>query len=135
MNYWAIIAAAASNMVIGGLWYGPLFGKSWLRLIGATPEQLDAAKQKGMAKTYLAAFVGALVMASVMSWLVTSLGSNKLGQGILNGTAVWLGFVATVLLGGYLWSPARKSWSLYLLDSSYYLVTLAVMGAILATWR
>ena len=30
-----ILLAALSSFLLGGLWYGPLFGKAWQRSIGA----------------------------------------------------------------------------------------------------
>ena len=34
VNWLAVIAAALSMFVIGGLWYGPLFAKPWQRAAG-----------------------------------------------------------------------------------------------------
>jgi hypothetical protein len=31
INYWAVLAAALFTIALGFLWYGPLFGKSWMR--------------------------------------------------------------------------------------------------------
>ena len=39
-NIWAVLAAAASGFVLGGLWYSPaLFGKAWQREIGLSEAQ------------------------------------------------------------------------------------------------
>ena len=35
-------------MVIGFLWYGPVFGKMWIHLMDFTSEHMEAAKTKGM---------------------------------------------------------------------------------------
>ncbi|GAB2489384.1 DUF1761 domain-containing protein [Arenimonas alkanexedens] len=33
VNIWAVLAAALSGFVLGGLWYSPLlFGKAWQRM-------------------------------------------------------------------------------------------------------
>lgn len=37
INYLAVIVAAAASMIIGMIWYGPLFGKTWRSLMGFTP--------------------------------------------------------------------------------------------------
>ena len=42
LNVWAILLAAVSSFVLGGLWYGPLFKDSWCRLAGVDPEKLFA---------------------------------------------------------------------------------------------
>ena len=51
INFAAVLVAAIVGFIIGILWYGPLFGKSWMRLMGMTDKQLKEARQKGMGKT------------------------------------------------------------------------------------
>jgi hypothetical protein len=57
----AVVVAAIVSMVIGGLWYGPLFGKMWVELSGMTEEKVATAKAKGMWKSYLIMFIGSLI--------------------------------------------------------------------------
>ena len=44
LNYWAILSSALSAFVIGWVWYGPLFGKTWMKLNGFTEEDLKEGK-------------------------------------------------------------------------------------------
>ena len=37
LNWLAVIAAALSAFVLGGLWYGPLFKNAWCREAGIDP--------------------------------------------------------------------------------------------------
>ena len=30
LNWWAILVATVAAFALGGLWYGPLFGKPWM---------------------------------------------------------------------------------------------------------
>ncbi len=46
VNYVAVVVAALANMVIGYVWFGPLFGKMYMRLQGMTQEQTNAARMK-----------------------------------------------------------------------------------------
>ncbi len=41
INYWAVIVVAIINTVLGFLWFGPIFGKMWISLMGFTPEQVE----------------------------------------------------------------------------------------------
>ena len=34
VNYWAVFVSAIASMVIGSIWYGPLFGKMFIREMG-----------------------------------------------------------------------------------------------------
>lgn len=39
INYWAVIAATASTMVVGAIWYSKgVMGARWMRLTGVQPE-------------------------------------------------------------------------------------------------
>ncbi len=136
INYLAVLASAVAGMALGGIWYGPLFGKSWMSLSGLTQSQLDGEKAKGMGKRYALAFVGALVMAYVLAHaLVFANGYLQTGgfsSGLMGAFWNWLGFIAPVLLGKVLWEG--KSFKLWILDSGYYLVALLIMGTILSLW-
>ena len=129
MNWVAIVIAAIAQFIIGWVWYGPLFGKTWMSMMGMSQQSMS---REGMRKTMTLTFIGSLVTAAVLSMLVGWMGAKTLGAGIAAGFWAWLGFVATVTLGGVLF--AKMSWNLYILNNAYQLVSLAVMGAILAKW-
>jgi Protein of unknown function (DUF1761) len=137
INYLAVLAAAIANMVIGSIWYGPLFGKIWMQLSGITPEKIDASKAKGMGKSYSIAFVGSLVMSYVLAHALVFAGAyfkmSGMPAGLMSGFWNWLGFVAPVTLGAVLWEG--KPWKLWVLMNGYYLVSLLIMGLILSVWK
>lgn len=39
INYLAVLGAAMASMALGALWYGLLFGNTWVGLSGMTPEK------------------------------------------------------------------------------------------------
>lgn len=136
VNYLAVFAAALLSMVIGSIWYGPLFGKPWMKLMGKTKESMKGFKSSDMARLYGIQFVGSLVMAYVLSHLLTFamnyLGTSGISAGVQTGFWTWLGLVAPVTLTSVLWEG--KSWNLYLLNNGYYLLLLCSMGSLLALW-
>ncbi len=137
VNYLAVLVAAIVNMALGFVWYGPLFGKLWMSLIGITKEKIDEQKSKdGMWKGYLIAFLGSLVMGYVLAhslvFASSYLGIGGMVAGLMAGFWSWLGFIAPVTLGSVLWEG--KSWRLWFLINGYYLVSLLIMGSILAVW-
>lgn len=134
VNYTAVLVAAVVYMALGFLWYGPLFGKAWMRLVGMTKADMNKAK-KGMGKTYLISFVGAVVMAYVLYHFLRFAGANTWEAGAQGGFWAWLGFVATTGVNEHLFSVKPKPWSLYAINQGYLLVGLMVGGAILAVWR
>ena len=134
INYVAVILAAVANMVMGFLWFGPIFGKQWIKMMGITPQQIEEAKKKGMTQSYIIAFVGSFITAWVLAELAVFVESYLLigavAAGLKAGFLGWLGFTLLPLLNSVAWEG--KSWNLWFLNASYYLVALMVMGAIVS---
>ncbi len=137
INYPAVLVAAIVSMVLGYIWFGPLFGKPWMELDGMTMDKMSAAKGVGMTMSYVIMFIGALLMAFVLDHALIFAGAylkmEGVGAGLMSGFWNWLGFVAPVTIGTVLWD--KKPWLLWVLTSGYYLVTLLVMGVVLAVWK
>ncbi len=133
INYWAVLASAIASMVIGFLWYGPLFGKLWMQLSGMTDKKLKDAKKKGMGKTYAIAFLSTLVMSFVLAHFIDYVEATRITDALQLAFWLWLGFIATVQLGSILWEG--KPVKLYLINVAHYLAALAVMASILAVWQ
>lgn len=132
VNFWAILVAAILNMAIGAFWYSTSgFGKTWMSLVGMSKEKMEAGKKEA-GKYYIVSFVGALIMAYVLSHIIAFAQVDTIFGGIQTGFLVWLGFVVTTSLGDYLFADRPKK--LYVLNNGYYLVSLCVMGAVLAVW-
>jgi hypothetical protein len=137
INYLAVIISAIASMIIGALWYGPIFGKQWIALQGWSPQEMEANKAKGMTKSYILMFVGSLVMAYVLShslvFAADYLGVYGASAGLMAGFWSWLGFIAPVTLSVVLWDG--KPWKLWFLNNGYQLFNLLAMGMILALWQ
>lgn len=137
VNYIAVLVAGIISMVVGYVWYGPAFGKTWMKLSGIVPQNMGKEEQNKMMKKNMSImFVGALVMAYVLfhsiAFATGFMQVSGAAQGMMGGFWIWLGFIVPVMLGKVLWEG--KSWKLFILDSSYYLVVLVVNGALLASW-
>ena len=66
VNWLGVILGTVLSMVLGFLWYGPLFGKTWLALIGKTEEEIEADPTVYI-KTAVAAFLAMLVLNMVVA--------------------------------------------------------------------
>jgi hypothetical protein len=137
VNYWAVVASAVVMMILGALWYGPLFGKEWMRLMGMKgPDKMDDKAKQAMMRSYGLMALGALVMSFVLAHTViyaeSYLGTSGVWGGLQAGFWNWLGFVAPVTLGTVLWEG--KPWKLWFINVGYYLVGLLVIGALLSIW-
>ncbi len=136
VNYLAVLAAAVASMFVGFVWYGFLFRKTWMELMGITPESIKGSSMSAN-KAYAIQFVASLITACVLSQIMflvyaSSPGSTPLEAGMVTGLLAWLGFAMPVTLGIVLWEG--KPWKLWLINASHYLVGLVVMGVVLSFW-
>ena len=128
INYLAVFVAALLSFVVGGLWYGPLFGKAWMKEAGFTEESVKNAK---MGKIYGASFVLALVIAFN---LAAFLGDKAdLTWGLTAGALAGIGWVAASI--GTIYLFGGKSLKLFFIDAGYQAVTYTLMGGLLGVWR
>lgn len=133
-NISAILVCAVVNMVLGFIWYGLLFSKAFIQLMGITPDHMsDPESQKAAVHGYFASFFSSILMASVLSYLIIFSNSTSALEGLKLGLLSWLGFTLTTMLPNHYFS--MKPLKLALINISYPMVGLSLMGMILAFWR
>lgn len=135
VNYWAVLGAAVASFAVGMLWYGPLFGKKWMAMMGITEKSMKSMKDSCIltpAQSMSIGFVSTLVMAYVLKHVLVYAGAATLAEGLQGAFWVWLGFLTTKALGGVLWE--NKSWNLYFLNTAHDLVSIAAMATVLVYW-
>jgi len=125
VNYIAVLAAAVSSFLIGGLWYSPvLFARAWMRETGLSEERL----REKVAQTFAGAFVLSLVVALNLAFF---LGTNaSLGWGAGAGALAGVGWAAASLATVFLFE--RRSVTLMVIDGGYLAVSYTAMGTIIA---
>ncbi len=129
-NTLAILAAAASAFVLGGLWYAPaVFGRAWMQECGFTEESLQ--KMGGMGRIFAGSFVLELIMAFNLAAFIGPKAS--LSFGLFAGAAAGFGWVALSYGVTYLFE--RRSLRLFFINGGYHAVSFTIMGAILGAWR
>ncbi len=134
INYWAVLASAVASMVIGSIWYGPLFGKMFMSLMGMdqwSPEK-QAEMKKSMTLTYVWQFIASLVMFYVFAWLLGATNQVSVIGGLTAAFWVWIGFIVPLKLGDALWGGKM---TLFWLGIGNMAVTLAVGAVILGMWK
>lgn len=147
--FWPAIAAGVlSNMVLGFLWYGPLFGKVWAKEVGVDLNKKPPTKEmmRSMGLMMIGAFLIAYCLAhNIEAWrsvMVTMMASGKMPGmqpshipiGLAINSAAWttLGYFVPVLLSQVAFE--NRSWKLFFITSGYYLVSLGIMSTIMAFW-
>jgi len=129
LNYLAVLVAALSTFLIGGLWYSPaVFGKSWMKENGFREEDM---KNPNVLKIFGTTFLLAIISSINLAMFLGP--ENDPAMGALWGFAAGFGWVATFVGTHYLFE--RKSFRLFLINAGYSVVALTVMGVILAAWK
>jgi len=130
INYAAVVTAAVSTFVIGGLWYSPaMFHRAWMSANGFT--EADLARGSA-ARIFGAAFVLSLLMAANLAAFLSG-PDTTLAWGTAAGALTGLGWVAPAIATIALFErrPARY----IAINAGYFAVAFVVMGAILGAWR
>ena len=136
VNYLAILVGAISSMVIGSIWYGPLFGKKWMEIIGVSTQDAEANKkmQKAYMPMYIVQFVLTLFQVLVLAHLIAD--TTKVG-GTERAIWIWGAFVIPTLAGAVMWTnePGKNKWARFLIQSGYQLAIFSVFGLLLQFWK
>lgn len=127
VNWLAVAVAALSGFALGGLWYGPLFGKAWMAASGMTEER---ARSANMARVYGLTLLLNIVAAVSLAMFI---GAGDLQFGLFAGFMSGLTFVSVGLGITYLFE--QKPLSLWLINAGYQTLFFTVMGAILGAWH
>jgi Protein of unknown function (DUF1761) len=129
LNLWAVLVAAISAFVLGGLWYAPfLFGGLWKKANGFGADEPPAAN----ARIFILSFLLSLVMALNLAMFLNDPKTNP-AWGATAGFLAGFGWVAMGI--GIVSLFERRPWSYVLVNGGYLTVALVVMGAILGGWR
>jgi hypothetical protein len=136
LNYWAIAAGAVASMIAGAIWYGPLFGKKWMEIIGVNPDDPDALKrmQKSAGPLYAVQFVLTLFQVLVLAHLVAD---TNLAGGLERSLWIWAAFVIPTLAGAVMWTnhTAKQKWDRFLIQGGYQLLIFVLFGLLLQYWK
>ncbi len=162
MNFYVLFLAALVPMMIGFVWYGPMFGNAWMKEMGFTKESLAGTN---MFKILIISYVFSFFIASflmfvvihqsgVYSTLAGEPGFNEktgegfaffqdfintygdrfrtFGHGALHGVITSIFFVLPILSIVALFE--KKTVKYVAINAGYWMVTLAIMGGIVCQW-
>lgn len=143
INLFAIIVAGLIPMILGALWYGPIFGKQWYASMGKTEEEM---LPNNMAVTYGIALLAAMVLSFSMKMFIEFMhkdvnaagelffGSfHTFGHGAFHGFFAFIFIVFPVMLSYSLFH--KKTAKNIIINMAFWAVTMAIMGGILDTWN
>ena len=128
MNWLAAVLAAVLAFAVGGLWYGPLFGRAKLEEVG--PGGLAARSNPGRTLGITAVLL--LVSATMMGHMFARVGAETLAAKpwlyFMMSGGLAIGFVIPALWISY--THQKLTTRLAMIDAGYWLVSYLAMGAV-----
>ena len=135
LNYFAILICGILSMVVGFIWYGPLFGKLWLEVSGlsALDEKAKKAMMTGAWKLYITQFFVSLFQLYVLALYIKGW---EEGDPYFNSFWIWAGFVMPSLFAAIFWTAESKKnqFMRIALQGGYQLVMFMIFALILGRW-
>lgn len=127
VNWWAVVLAALAAFGLGGLWYGPLFGRA--KLAGVGPGGLAARSTP--AKTMGITLALLTVSAAMMGHMFARVGADTLAAKpwlfFMMSGGLALMFVIPALLISY--THQKVTTTVAAIDAGYWLMAYLAMGS------
>jgi hypothetical protein len=127
LNWFAILAAAISTFLIGGIWYS-LFEKPWMAENNFTKEML---RQRKLPAVFGFSFLFSCVIAINLAMFIGE--THDIRFGLMAGFLAGFGWV--VFPFGIIALFEHRSVKYILINGGYMTVAFTVMGAILGAWH
>ena len=130
INHLAILVCFLLLTGLGFLWYGPLFGDPWMKMVGLDQATVEA-NPPGVG-IWISNFIATVIPLYALAWIFLQMGveSGLKGAGI--GLLIGFSFVHLSKMTGDLFAgnPYALSW----ITGGYDMVALSLSGFILGAW-
>lgn len=127
LNWWAGIGGGVLYFIIGALWYGPLFGKTWM-----VEMEMDEHPEPPRAVIYIYSLVLQIVVGIALELFGILIGVESAVQGLYLGLGTAACFVLTTKGVNGIYNDV--SLRLYFIDGGYHLVGFAAAGFVTGIW-
>lgn len=132
INYWAVLIATASSMVVGSIWYArAVFGNRWAKLANVDMDKPGNATW-AIITTVIVSFITAWVLAGAVSIAWHFYEGSYFWASVVTAVALWAGFTAARLITHDAFEG--RSTKLTTLNIAHELVTILVMAIIIGVW-
>ncbi len=127
INWIAVVVGVIASNVLGFLWYGRLFGKRWMSMIGKTEDEIEANPTM-----YLITALSSALTMIVLALVVDAFGAGDFVEGLIIGAVANIGLSATsTFVYTTFEGPPLGVWGLFVI---YQLLIFALMGGVFAVW-
>ncbi len=130
VNLVAVVLGTLAFFVIGAIWYGPLFGKSWRELNGMSDEMVKQGPQRGQTPVWLIMLLAFLLEMVVVLMLGHNIARTNPAPHVIMMMAVGFGaLIMTPALGiNYLFQ--MRPGKLFAIDAAHFIVGMAAVGGV-----
>jgi hypothetical protein len=136
LNWPAIITLTVISFIFGSFWFGPLFGKIWMRIHDFEKKSKKDMEQamKGMWKLMTAEFVANFFIIIGLACIIPAIPEYS---GVRTALMVWVAFILPMCVSNILWGNDPKKYMIpkIALTSGYRLIMCLVAGYVLMVWR
>lgn len=129
INWVMVLVSAVIQWLLGVLWYGLIFRKSWNKMVGLA----EGAKPKNTVFAMIMAFVACLLLSFVIGHVDLWAGAAVFTAGVKFGVICWVGFIAPPLFTQHIFEGRRAN--LFAINCAYWLLVMAIGGGLLAAIR
>jgi hypothetical protein len=128
INYWAVLIATASSMIVGSIWYSRrVFGEWWMLKAHVTTTGKSVVWP--ILSTLVVSFITSLVLAGSAAIAQHFYGGNFLVNTLITAAILWAGFTAARFVTHDAFEGRPKL--LTLLNISHELVTMLIMALVI----
>lgn len=133
INYFAVILATLSSMIVGSIWYTPrVFGNYWMKAADVTPSGRGIDAVAPIAITVVVSFITAWVLAGAAFISMEFYGGGFFVNTVVTAIVLWAGFTAARFITHDAFD--RRPTGLTVLNVAHEFVTILVMALIIGVW-
>jgi len=133
INYFAVVAATLSSMIVGSVWYTPkVFGNYWMKKADITPSGNPKDAIKPILITVVVSFITAWVLAGAIYISFDFYGGSFLVNALVTGVILWAGLTAARFITHDAFDG--RPTGLTVLNVAHEFVTIVIMALIIGVW-
>ncbi len=130
INHLAVLVSVVWMFVLGFLWYGPIMGEPWMKLVGLTLEEIEASPPD--AGIWISNVISSAAPIYLLAWLFVKMNITSGMKGLMIGFLA--GFVFFHLPGMTGGMFAKEPYALAWLEGGFQVIGWSVGGFILGAW-
>ena len=133
INYWAVLLATASSMIVGSIWYTPkVFGTRWSKLANVDMDRPGSSATMAIITTVIVSFITSWVLAgaSAIAWHFYD--GSFFWAAVVTGVLLWAGFTAARFITHDAFEG--RPTGLTVMNIAHELITIVIMAVLIGVW-